>query len=188
MGSNISSSRNDMRGVLDGVRSIVQSLRESSRFAEKHVGLSGAQLFVLQTLAEARTLSMTALAAATHTHQSSVSTVIARLVERGFVKRVPSPRDGRSVSVSLTARGRTLVNQSPDVAQQRLIRGVQRLPATRRRLLASILDELTEAMNVADPAPAMFFEEHERKKKAAAKATPRRVKTASRTTRTAARA
>jgi DNA-binding MarR family transcriptional regulator len=59
--------------VLDAVRRIVQALRESSRQAERQVGLSGAQLFVLQKLAESPASSVNELAARTHTHQSSVS-------------------------------------------------------------------------------------------------------------------
>ena len=39
------------RRVLDSIRRIVQFLRESSREAERRVGLSGAQLFVLRTVA-----------------------------------------------------------------------------------------------------------------------------------------
>ena len=52
MGTN-TSEHGDVRAVLDGVRRIVQSLRESSRWAEKYLGMTGAQLFVLQQLDEA---------------------------------------------------------------------------------------------------------------------------------------
>src|SRR5438105_15524255 len=50
------------RAVLDGIRAIVRALRESSRQAERVVGLSAAQLFVLQRLAGARALSLGELA------------------------------------------------------------------------------------------------------------------------------
>ena len=88
MGTNISDDA-DVRAVLDGVRRIVQSLRESSRWAEKHVGMTGAQLFVLQKLEESPAQSLNDLAARTHTHQSSVSTIVARLVDQGLVTRTP---------------------------------------------------------------------------------------------------
>src|SRR5262245_40728501 len=41
----------DLRAILDGLRRVVQVLRESSRAAERRIGLSSAQLFVLQRLA-----------------------------------------------------------------------------------------------------------------------------------------
>ncbi|MEP6916419.1 MAG: MarR family transcriptional regulator [Acidobacteriota bacterium] len=157
MGPNTSTS--DTRTVLDGIRRLVQSLRESSRWAEKHVGMSGAQLFVLQKLAEGPGASLNELAARTHTHQSSVSTIIARLVEKGLVVRRRSPSDGRSVTLTLSPRGQRVGDRSPNAAQERLIAGIERLSAARRRALASALGALGDAMDAADPEPAMFFEE-----------------------------
>jgi DNA-binding MarR family transcriptional regulator len=158
MGTNTSSVR-DTRTVLDAVRRIVHALRESSRWAEKHVGLTGAQLFVLQKLAESPGLSLNDLAARTHTHQSSVSTVVTRLVQRGFVRRSRSGLDRRSVRLSLAPAGRRLVERAPDAAQERLIEGIERLPGRRRRLLASSLGELARVMDSVDRTPTMFFEE-----------------------------
>jgi len=162
MGSNISAT-GDVRAVLDGIRRIVQTLRESSRWAEKHVGMSGAQLFVLQKLAESPAQSLNALAERTHTHQSSVSTLVSRLVKDGFVTRTRSARDGRTIELDLSPRGRRLVARAPDTAQERLIRGVRQVPAARRRALASALGALVGVMNVADREPLMFFEEHGRR-------------------------
>lgn len=152
----------DIRDVLDALRRIVQMLRESSRLAEKHVGLSGAQLFVLHQLAGEPHLALKELAARTHTHQSSVSTVVSRLVEAGLVSRARSGRDGRSVALSLTARGRTLVGRSPDAGQDRLIRAVESLPASRRADLARALRHLGHAVDSTRRRPEMFFEERKR--------------------------
>lgn len=149
----------EVRAVLDGVRRIVQSLRESSRWAEKRVGMTGAQLFVLQKLEEAPAQSLNDLADRTHTHQSSVSTIVARLVDRGLVTRTQSARDRRTIELGLSPRGRRLVARAPDAAQDRLIRGIRRLPASRRRSLASTITTLARAMNSTDTQPMMFFED-----------------------------
>ena len=145
--------------VLDGVRRLVHALHESSRLAEKHVGLTGAQLFVLQKLAEAPGVSVNELAARTHTHQSSVSTVVSRLVARGFVRRARSSSDARRVTLTLAARGRRVVDSAPDVAQHRLVRAVVRLTPQRRRQLAGTLTDLVAAMDIVARVPAMFLEE-----------------------------
>src|SRR3954462_6503420 len=149
----------DVRAVLDGVRRIVQSLRESSRWAEKRVGMTGAQLFVLQKLEEAAAQSLNDLADRTHTHQSTVSMIVARLVERGLVTRTRSPRDGRTIELGLSPSGRRLAPRAPDLAQDRLIRGIRLLPAARRRALASALTTLAGVMNSAEGQPVMFFED-----------------------------
>src|SRR5471032_3327818 len=93
MGSNISRRRRarapdrHTHEVLDAIRRIVQGLRESSRAAEQRVGLSGAQLFVLQTVGEWPGLSLNELAERTRTHQSSVSAVVARLTRERLIDR-----------------------------------------------------------------------------------------------------
>ena len=148
-----------MQAVLDGVRRIVQALRASSRWAERHVGLSGAQLFVLQRLAETPAMSVNELAARTHTHQSSVSVVVSRLVELGLVTRTRSAADGRRVELSLAARARRVIGRAPDVAQERLIRGIERLAPARRHELALVLGDLATAMQADASPPRMFFED-----------------------------
>src|SRR4051794_10506671 len=165
MGPHISDPVSNTRVVLDAVRRIVQALHESSRWAEKHLGLTGAQLFVLQKLAESPCLSLNELAARTHTHQSSVSTVVARLVERGLVARVAGESDARRVELRLSADGRKLIRRAPNLPQQRLIRGIERLPAARRRALAASLDALTNAMALSDGNAVMFFDAGRRRRR-----------------------
>jgi DNA-binding MarR family transcriptional regulator len=159
MGSNTSSADAEVRAVLDGVRRIVQTLRESSRWAEKHVGMTGAQLFVLQKLDEAPAQSLNDLADRTHTHQSSVSTIVTRLVERGLVTRTHSPRDRRTIELGLSHSGKRLVARAPGAAQDRLIQGIGQLSPARRRALASTLTTLARQMNSTDGQPLMFFED-----------------------------
>ena len=76
MGPHTNQAGTPARDVLDSLRRIVRSLLESSRRAEQQLGITGAQLFVLEKLAAARALSLNELAERTHTHQSSVSTVV----------------------------------------------------------------------------------------------------------------
>lgn len=151
--------RADVQAVLDSVRHIVHALRESSRWAEQHLGLSGAQLFVLQALAASPAASVNDLAVHTHTHQSSVSTVVSKLVARGLVRRVRSEVDGRTVELSLSARGKRIAASIPDLPQQRLIRSIEQLSPTRLRQLASALASLAHALDAPESAPAMFFED-----------------------------
>jgi DNA-binding MarR family transcriptional regulator len=145
--------------ILDDLRRIVRVLRESSRSAEQRLGVSGAQLFVMRTLATEPALSLNALAARTRTHQSTVSVVIKRLAAAGIVHRRPSRLDGRRVELELTLRGRKLLARAPLAAQDRLIAGVDALPAPRRRALAASLASLVVSMQIGTDEPSMFFEE-----------------------------
>jgi DNA-binding MarR family transcriptional regulator len=145
--------------VLDHLRRIVRTLRESSRAAEARIGVTGAQLFVLRALAGDRPLSLNQVAARTHTHQSSVSVVVKRLVARRLVRRTVSTVDARSLELGLTARGRAVLARAPLAAQDRLIAGLEALSAKERRQLAAGLGRRVEAMGLAEAVPAMFFEE-----------------------------
>ena len=145
------------RVVLDAIRRIVRALRESSRAAERSIGIGAAQLFVLHRLAAAPALSLNELAARTFTHQSSVSVVVSRLVDRGLVARSRGGDDGRRISISATAAGRALVAQAPAAAQERLLAGLALLGAGPRRQLADLLGRLVGLMALPGDAP-MFFE------------------------------
>lgn len=155
MGANTSTATRD---VLDAVRRIVQTLHESSRCAEHHLGVSGAQLFVLQRLSESPASSLNELAERTHTHQSSVSVVVGKLVERGLVRRAKADGDGRRLQLSLTPAGRRLSDRAPHAAQDRLIAAVQKLSVPRRAVLADVLTELAQAVSGTRRA-GMFFED-----------------------------
>jgi DNA-binding MarR family transcriptional regulator len=149
----------DVRTVMDALRRIVRALRLSARAAEGRLGISSAQLFVLHQLARGDASSIDELAARTLTHQSSVSVVVSRLAERGLVVRRTSPADARRTEIALTAAGRALLRGAPEVGQERLITGLERLRPAQRRTLASQLTALVRAIEVGQPEPAMFFEE-----------------------------
>jgi DNA-binding MarR family transcriptional regulator len=158
MGAHISRDSSS-RDVLDSLRRIVQALRESSRRAEQRLGISGAQLFVLEKLADAPSQSLNDLAARTFTHQSSVSTVVARLVEQGLVSRQHSAGDSRKIELVLTPRGRRMAAQTTGAAQERLIASIERVPARSRRQLAALLAEIVGQMDVTERRPRMFFDD-----------------------------
>ena len=163
IGAHITAAPDASRQVLDCLRRIVQLLRESSRRAEQQLGISGAQLFVLETLAESPHQSLNEVAARTRTHQSSVSIVVARLVERGLVARQRAAGDARRLELALTARGRRLTKASPAAVQHRLVRAIEDLPPRSRRQLATLLCRIATGMDAIDHPPRMFFDDDRRK-------------------------
>jgi len=152
------------REVLDGLRRIVQTLRESSRRAEQRLGVSGAQLFVLEKLADGPSPSLNHLAARTFTHQSSVSTVVTRLVEQGLVSRQRSTGDSRKLELVLTARGRRLAARTTGAAQEQLIQSIERMPPGDRAQLAMLLGQIVSDMTPIERRPRMFFDDDRRRR------------------------
>ncbi|HEX6838274.1 MAG TPA: MarR family winged helix-turn-helix transcriptional regulator [Polyangia bacterium] len=157
--------------VLDSIRRIVRLLREGSRASEDAVGLSAAQLFVLQKLDPDTPLSLNELAARTLTHQSSVSVVVSRLVERGLVLRRPAADDARRLELLPTRRGLALRDRGPAPSQERVIAAVAKLTDKQQRELADHLERLVRALGVDErAAPMLLFDEP------TAQARPRRTR------------
>jgi DNA-binding MarR family transcriptional regulator len=135
----------DMTRIVDSIRALVKALRDSGRDTEQRLGITSAQLYVLQELRE-KPASINELAMRTYTHQSSVSMVVARLVESKLVSRTASRNDARKVSISLTNAGRALIRKVPDASQTRLVSGLREMSRTDLRSLASNLETLTQIM------------------------------------------
>jgi DNA-binding MarR family transcriptional regulator len=149
----------DPATALNALRRIVRFLRIADREVESACSLSAAQLFVLHTLSETPALSLARVAERTLTDQSSVSTVVARLVERGLVNRKPSKTDRRRAELSLTAAGRRMVLTAPRPPQAHMIAAMQAMPAPRRAELVRSLEALAAAIGANEVAPRMLFED-----------------------------
>ncbi len=148
-----------IRSVMDALRRIVRDLRLSARDAERGAGISGAQLFVLQMLADEPASSLNELADRTLTDQSSVSVVVKRLVDRKLVARKASTEDARRIELSLTAAGRRLLARCPEPTQARLVSALRRLTPAELANLTTSLAALVQQMGIADATPQMFFDE-----------------------------
>jgi DNA-binding MarR family transcriptional regulator len=154
----------DTQRILDSVRKLVRLLRLADRSAQREVGLSGAQIFVMQELGNSPALSLNELAERTRTDQSSVSVVVTRLVEAGHVTRDRDPRDARRLVLNLTKSGRALLQKAPPAAQIKMIEVIERLTPHDRRRFAEIFEALVHDLGAEKGAAPMLFEEAERRK------------------------
>jgi DNA-binding MarR family transcriptional regulator len=145
--------------VLDALRRVVRELRLSARDAERGAGISGAQLFVLQTLARQKASSLNELAARTLTDQSSVSVVVGRLVDRKLAARRPSKDDARRIELRVTPAGLRMLARCPEPTQSRLFGGLGRLSAPELESLSVGLAALVREMGIENEEARMFFED-----------------------------
>jgi DNA-binding MarR family transcriptional regulator len=152
MGSHAS----DATSVMNALRRIVRMIRLAESATHD---LSAAQRYVLHSLAAAPASSVAELAGRTLTDQSSVSTVVAKLVAKKLVARTPSSTDRRRTELRLTAAGLKLVKSSPVLPQTRIIDAVAAMPAKPRAELVKSLERLVTAIGANDLEPRMFLEE-----------------------------
>ncbi|HEX7152018.1 MAG TPA: MarR family transcriptional regulator [Thermoanaerobaculia bacterium] len=149
----------EAHSVLNSFRSLVKSLRLADRAGLKEHGLGASQLYVLHELKRESPLSVTVLAQRTATDQSTVSVVVAKLIEKGFVTRERSEDDARRLDLTLTAKGHLLLKRLPPPIQWAIIEGVQRLPRARARVLAESLQEICDVLGISDAHPPMLMDE-----------------------------
>lgn len=144
---------------MNAVRSIVRALRINTRAIELQMGISLAQLFVLQQLAERPADSLNELAERTATHQSSVSVVVRRLVERGYVSRNASAADKRRIEIDVTPSGRVLLAGAPMTIQTQMMAALRRMARDDQTALAQLLERWLHEANIDIAAPPMLGEE-----------------------------
>jgi len=149
----------DSQRILDSIRRLVRLLRLADRAAQNELGLSGAQLFVLQELGKTPSLSLNELAERTRTDQSSVSVVVTRLVDAGLVARDRDPRDARRLVLTLSKAGLAAVRRSSPAAQERIIDIVETMSAAERKRFADSFERLVDELGADKSIPPMLFED-----------------------------
>jgi DNA-binding MarR family transcriptional regulator len=147
--------------VMNGIRAIVRALRINTRAIERQLGISLAQLWVLQILKERPAESLNELAIATATHQSSVSVVVRRLVDASLVTRATASEDKRRVRIELTEAGRSLLQKAPKTVQVELMSGLQRMSPDHRARLAELMREWLSGsgLDLSIAAPMLMEDE-----------------------------
>lgn len=147
----------DAARVLQAFRCIVKSLRIADRAASRDHGLGASQLFVLHELMRAAPLSVGELAERMATDQSTMSVVVSKLIEKGFVAGKRSQSDARRRELSLTAKGKRALGRMPPPIQKALIDAVRELPRARAKALADTLMAVVGTMGIADENPPLMF-------------------------------
>jgi DNA-binding MarR family transcriptional regulator len=155
----MSNSRRPVRvQALERVRLLVAGLTLSARAVERSTGITNAQLFLLQQLDSAESLTVGDLAARARTQQSSVSIVVARLVRAGLATNRRSTDDGRLAVIALTPKGRRLLRHAPAPPTSALLHAIEQLSARDVSALALGLGALVVALNLSPPEVTMLFE------------------------------
>ena len=149
----------DAQSVLNSFRRMVKSLRLADRAGLREHGLGASQLYVLHELKRESPLSVNELARRTATDQSTVSVVVANLIDKGLVTRERSEDDARRLDLTVTAKGHELLKRLPPPIQWSIIEGVQRLPRARARALAESLEEICQVLGIADEHPPMLMDD-----------------------------
>lgn len=108
--------------ILIKVRKIIRSIDIESKKIQKEHGVSIPQLLCLNFLQKTPTFQSTQgeVRKFLNLNPSTVSGIIDRLENKGFVARLPNPHDKRMAIVALTAAGDKLLKNIPSLLHERL--------------------------------------------------------------------
>jgi DNA-binding MarR family transcriptional regulator len=136
---------------------VVERLVRSLRARSSEDPLTQAAAGVMSRLDVDGPSGVTALARAERVSQPAMTQLIARLHDEGLVVREVSPRDRRSVVVTLTDAGRDALEARRALRSERLLEALGRLGAEKRADLSRALpalEELAEATQLRREGPA----------------------------------
>ena len=81
---------------------------------------------------------------------STVTGIINRLENNGYIARLPKLGDKRITSITLTGKGQRLLNELPPLLQDQLTEKLNKLPSDRAENVRTGLDELINILNIKD--------------------------------------
>jgi DNA-binding MarR family transcriptional regulator len=132
-----SSSREADLGLVDALAQLTFTVQGTLGRIAVANGLSIVQTRLLGILRD-RQPTIKELAAFLQLDKSSVTGLVDRAQERGLVRRTASVLDGRSVHVSITAAGRTLIERETAAFEEEIAVLVSDLPLSDRSRLSAL--------------------------------------------------
>lgn len=141
----------------------MRSVNLESKRVDKELGVSIPQLLCLQFLAEQDKFRANAskLKGFLNLNASTITGIISRLEKKNLVVKLPKSIDKRITLISLTAKGKELLQNAPITFQQKLSEKLQALPPEKLKTIIEGIDLLAELMEVdeIDALPIITSEE-----------------------------
>lgn len=142
----------DVLDIIVSIRKIVRSLNLESKAIQKDFGLSITQLLCLGHLQNSPDYRSThkELMELLSLNSSTISGILNRLEKRGYVARLSNEFDKRSKSITLTASGFKLLEETPNVLHDRLAEKLDRLSDEDKRTVQKSLNIIISAMEIRE--------------------------------------
>lgn len=138
--------------VLQKLRVVIRAAQRHSLWIEKQCGVNGAQLWIMQELADAPGLRVGQVTALLAIQQATTSNLLDGLVRKGLVVKTRDPADQRVVKLFLSAQGLALLEAAPKPARGLLPEALAGLEPTHLNVLNTGLQGLLSSIEVIDEA------------------------------------
>lgn len=156
--------------ILVAIRRVMRAVDMRSKQLQRKAGLTVPQWLVLQALNEAGSQQISALARRVSLSHATVTSILNRLSDKGFIHRERNSDDRRAVRVYLTDKGRTAFERAPELLQEAFVSRYRQLEPWEQKLLTSAIERVASMMEADELEASPILEIGEILGEAAAKA------------------
>ncbi len=134
--------------VLSTLRKISHAVELYSRILFREYGLTSPQLTILTAIFRSGPLAVTDIARRVSLSQATVTNILGRLEQQGFILRARSTQDRRMVYIELTDKTRKILEKNPSPLHTDFLSRFDRLQDWEKTLLLSSLQRIAKLMDV----------------------------------------
>jgi DNA-binding MarR family transcriptional regulator len=129
-------------------------LQSASKHMRVDLGITGPQRLVLRIVTRSPGMSAGELARVVRLHPSTITGIVQRLVERGFLLRDADPADSRRVRLRVRRQARPLTRRIEGTVEGAVQQALSRLPpahVTHARLVLAAISAALERDSISRP-------------------------------------
>ena len=142
--------QNLVRDIIYQIRRLMQAGELFTKELNKAYQVSSPQLHCLLALHENGPLPPSRIARHIMVKSSTVTGIIDRLEQKGFVERLRNSPDRRVITIQLTEAGKELAKNAPPPIQHKIVDGIRKLPEEEINQIILSLSKLTHMLDVYD--------------------------------------
>ena len=145
--------------TMQSLRRIFKTIQDYSQEVSINFGVTGPQLWALKTISENDGIALGELSKKMYLHPSTVTGVVDRLENKGYVARHRDRKDRRVVKARLTSEGMALVKKAPNPIQGKMIYGLRKLKKGELDAIYKSVLKLAEIAEAENVKVSFFFHE-----------------------------
>jgi DNA-binding MarR family transcriptional regulator len=144
--------------LLSSIRRIIRAVDVHSKNLLKQYGITGPQLIILKEIGRSQLISVSDLARKVSLSQATVTNILVRLEQQGYLQRRKGEGDKRKVYMDISDKTRRIIESNPSLLQLTFVKKFQNLADWEQSLLLSSLQRIASMMDAQDldAAPHLF--------------------------------
>lgn len=143
-----SEKKENIRQIINSLSQILNALNSFSKELMKTFSITGPQLGALRKIAQVQQISLSELSQKMYLHISTVSGIADRLEAAGHIIRRRSTEDRRVVYLSVTDKGKEMIDRAPHSGFGKMVHGLDEIPVEKVQQIHDAIRLLVKMMEI----------------------------------------